>query len=118
MASNYNTKWVNSADNLPPIGETCPVCNEGFIEDNSFTSKKGIRFQSVSCKSCKVDWVVSQWKPNKTDFKSTPTIKKENEDFGVEDEAEKIIKRLDNIDSGIATLKMGIEEIRKGLEKE
>jgi len=61
MPSEYDTKWLSSPSLLPKIDTQCPRCSEGIVEDNSFTSKKGVPFQSTSCKKCHTDWVVSQY---------------------------------------------------------
>ena len=55
----YQTKWI-SEDKLPQIGLKCPACEQGFIEENSFTSKKGEYFKSVLCKKCRKKWIVSK----------------------------------------------------------
>ena len=57
--TDYITEWTSN-DKLPPIGISCPACNKGTIEENSFTSKKGEYFKSVLCKKCRKKWIVSK----------------------------------------------------------
>jgi len=57
---NYETKWV---DALPQIGAQCPACQKGFIEKNTFTSKKGEVYQSVKCETCFSKWIISHGFP-------------------------------------------------------
>ena len=49
----YDTEWV---DELP---ETCSKCGEPTV-DNSFTSKKGERWESVKCEGCATKWMKSK----------------------------------------------------------
>jgi hypothetical protein len=53
----FETKWAKSADELPKIGSFCPLCEQGEIQENSFTDKKGQKWQSVKCPACKVKWM-------------------------------------------------------------
>jgi hypothetical protein len=110
MSSNFNTKWVKFEGELPTIGVQCPACEEGIIGDNSFVSKKGEPFKSVSCKTCRTDWVISHWKNDGTDFKTTPAMKKENEEFKVEDEGEKILAEIQRIHLRLDQLAIYLKE--------
>jgi len=51
----YKTNWVKEL----PQG-TCPACESAEVEDNSFTDKKGKRWESVKCESCRTKWIKSQ----------------------------------------------------------
>lgn len=114
MPSQFNTKWVNSPSLLPQIGTECPVCRQGIIQDNTFTSYKkdpqGITYKSVSCKTCKTDWVVSQYPPKKVevqrrqdttdigDFESEAVIPTTSGDLeAIWTEIEAIKKRLNRL---------------------
>ena len=55
-----NTKWVKE---LPETGKLCPVCGEGILVDNSFTSKKGVKYESVKCNKCGMKWIKSKPRP-------------------------------------------------------
>lgn len=54
MYKEYNTKFTSDQ---PSVGTQCPVCNEGFIESNNFTDKKGNKWYSVKCENCLVKWL-------------------------------------------------------------
>jgi hypothetical protein len=49
----YNTLWVKE---LPA---ECSRCGS-VLEDNSFTSKKGERWESVKCEGCSIKWMKSK----------------------------------------------------------
>lgn len=83
----YQSKWVSE---LPPLETSCPVCRQGIIEDNTFTSKKGQEIRSVRCKQCYTKWLKS--------FKSfSPAQKKaqQTSDQVLMDELNAIHQRLD-----------------------
>ena len=63
----FNTKWVNTPEELPPIGIECPACQKGFPEDNSFEAKDGHYFKSVKCITCRTKWIVSKGKGARKD---------------------------------------------------
>jgi len=118
----YNPSWVNSPNLLPQIGMKCPSCNQGFIEDNSFTSfkkdPKGISYQSVTCKTCKKDWVVSRYPPKgqqvevqrggEEDFSKAIPVTKDDL-LKIWDEIEQIKKRLDRHSNYMGQIAQGKE---------
>lgn len=62
----YKTEWVTE---LPA---QCPECGE-TTQDNSFTSKKGERWESVKCEACALKWMKSKPK-GKTSQNSTQSL--------------------------------------------
>ena len=92
----YETKWV---DVLPQIGTQCSVCQKGFIEDNTFTSKKGEVFQSVKCKTCFTKWIKSHGFPDD----QSGGIKKDNTaQILIMEEIQGLKKHIDERFDGLA----------------
>ena len=91
----YKTKWVQI---LPEVGEECPICHTGFLEQG--------KYGGILCKSCKVVLKLSKYPPTpqkvevqtKEEYKTSPD--KFHEEhllklIGITEE--ELIKRLDAI---------------------
>jgi len=104
--TDYITEWTSN-DKLPPIGISCPACNKGTIEENSFTSKKGEYFKSVLCKKCRKKWIVSKGRVGG----GTEHIIKEK------DQGELILKGIEGLANAIKILNENIVNIAEGLNK-
>ena len=59
---NGEQKEVIWIDTLPQVGTQCPNCVAGFLKDNTFTSKKNEKWESVICEACKQKWIKSKEK--------------------------------------------------------
>ena len=81
----FQTKWV---DTLPTIGIQCETCKEGFVEDNSFTDKKGKQWNSVKCKHCATKWIMSSHTPK------SPTAGQFNASQGTYNEVPDLLKKI------------------------
>ena len=88
---NFNITWYQPSEPYPKIDEVCPKCQVGQIRKSQFN-------EGNYCPNCKWSWRPSKFVKSATDFKTTPEIKKENEDFEVEDEADKILKEIKNFE--------------------
>lgn len=95
----FQTKWV---DVLPTVGLQCPTCSNGFVEGNSFTDKKGKRWESVKCEDCATKWIMSSHSP-KSSTAGQIEHKEDVSNEGVE-LLQKILGYLENIDSNLTTL--------------
>ncbi len=106
----YKTVWIDSEALLPHIGNSCPLCETGFIEENSFTSKKGVYYKSVKCESCQTKWLLSA---NTGAEKKIELIKK---NLTLEQEGQKQIMEAiritnENVKTAISLLK----ELKEGI---
>ena len=114
---------------MPQIGTNCPSCQKGYIIDNSFVSykkdPKGINYQSVSCKTCQTDWVVSQFdKPKTVEVQTQEEYQKDPDNFHEEHflalthiTEEELRENLEEIKAGIKVINENIKalaEMAKG----
>ena len=61
--SQYQTKWVQK---LPPIGEQCPICEKGILQEG--------KYGGILCYECKTVWKLSKYPP-KTTIPQTSILK-------------------------------------------
>jgi len=70
---NYPEYQVEFTDKQPLVGTECPKCLKGFIEGNDFTDKKGVKWYSVKCETCKVKWM-SKYPPKDPNAPQKPDL--------------------------------------------
>jgi hypothetical protein len=112
MPQDYQTKWVNI---LPQIGYECDICKQGYIEDNSFDSKKGQHFESRICKVCRTKWIKSSFKP-KIEVQRPGDKDFHEEEIVPMGDLGPIKKDLADIKASLVQLKMGHQIINENIQ--